>query len=370
MTQSEKEQWGKLFGLADRIWRLSPWGWCRPGECFGIWPVGRDEPCIAIFCEGVDTKTRIIRYALGWQAFFDFLTRAQSQTKPVATWMLEIPMLELLYLNGRMLFAQEKVLLDSLKRPFDSDKNDVPVFRSIKPGYHPWLPDAVERVTLEQLLYQTYGMILRLEEQPDLLLGERGKLLILRQGSDGLWKDEWVAPPRFEEEGVEIRLKAELLEKLKRQPLKPVTIQLNLQFMPILVGVELKRPSGTPGADHPEVVPVPAAEAPRPSTAYMLIAVDVKSGDVFYEGLLHATEGIAKMWGEVPERILELFDQIGGCPEAIEVSGERMTNLLRSLEVYLPFKMVLRERLKLLDAVADQLSRKLLKRMSDGPEKG
>jgi hypothetical protein len=61
----------------------------------------------------------------------------------------------------------------------------------------------------------------------------------------------------------------------------------------------------------------------------VLLAVNAESGLIVSGELFQATEGVAQMWAEIPGHLLQLFERIGGCPQTIEICGDRMANLLR-----------------------------------------
>ena len=333
MTRPEKAQWLRLYELADRLDRLTPWEWMSVADCFGLSLPGMEEPCFAVF--GGQPKTfRHVRFLMGWRAFYDLMTRVADTSKQTPTWLLEIPMLELLFVNEEMLFEHEKAFLAKLGRMPEAGQV-VPIFRTITPGYHPWLPDAGERALLEAALYQAFGMAMRVESDGMLLKSRIPREVLLRvRDAQGEWHDTWSAVKQLSDMEVEVRLGVKPLQALAEKKLWPMTVQLDLVFSPLTIGVEGK----------------------RPKTAYILLVVDAVSGMIIAEELFQATKGIAQMWAEIPERLLEIFARLGGCPESIEVCSDRMANLLRPLGEMIPFKMVRRERLAALEKAREKLA--------------
>ena len=343
MTRQDKAQWQRLYALAERLDKLDPWQWMGAADCFGMMLPGMDEPCFAVF--GGQSKTyRNVRFLIGWKAFFDLVTRLADPSKQVATWLLEIRMIELLFVSEDLLFEHEQKLLGALKRTADSTCG-TPVFRSIIPGYHPWLPDAQERGMLEAALYQAFGMAMRVESDGQLLKKRFPREILMRkQDAQGMWQDTWSPVKAVGDEEVEVRIESKRLQEFKAKPLRPVTVQLDLVFTPLTI-----RPDGQ-----------------RPQTAYVLLAVDAGTGLIIAGDLLQATEGISQMWAQIPERLLEIFDRLGGCPATIEINGDRMANLLRPLGEFLPFKMVRRERLAMLEKARENLSEYMIKKETKG----
>ena len=333
MTVEERDQWQRLYALADRLGQLDPWQWMSAADCFGVAVPGWDEPCFVVF--GGESKSfRSVRFLLGWKSLYELVTRIADPAKQVATWLLEIRMVELLYVSGNLLFEHELPVLQAVNRKA-GDTCASPVFRSVIPGYHPWLPDAKERELLETVLYQAFGMAMRVEADALLLKGRFPQEILIRKKDErGVWQDARSPVKEIGDEEVEVRIDTKRLQGVKEKPLKPFAMQLDLVFTPLRL-----LPDGT-----------------RPQTAYVILGVDAESGFIVAGELLQATEGIAKMWSQIPGKLLQIFEQIGGCPETIEVCADRMANLLRPLGEYLPFKMVRREKLAMLERAREHLS--------------
>jgi hypothetical protein len=169
-----------------------------------------------------------------------------------------------------------------------------------------------------------------------MLLKERfpRDIMMRTQDAKGLWQDTWAPVKEIGDEEVEVRINSKRLQGLRSLPLKMVKLQVDLVFTPLKV-----LPDGT-----------------RPQTAYVLLAVDAQSGFIVAGEVLQATAGIAEMWSQIPGRLLQIFEQLGGCPEVIEIHADRMASLLRPLGEYLPFKMVRHEKLAMLESARENLS--------------
>lgn len=333
MTLDQRNQWRRLYALADKLDRMDPWEWMGATDCFGVEVPGLDEPCFVLF-GGQSKAFRHIRFLLGWKAFYDLVTKLADPSKQVATWLLEIRMIELLFVSEDLLFEHEKVFLKKLRRPV-GEACSIPVFRSIIPGYHPWLPDEREVQLMEGVLYQTFGMAMRVEADSGLLrVRFPAEILVRKQDPAGEWHDAWVKVKDIGDEEVEVRIESNRLLALGRMPMQSLTIQLDLVFTPL------------------KILP----DGKRPQTAYVLLAVDAKSGFILAGDLLQATDGIASMWAQIPERLLKIFERQGGCPEVIEIGNDRMANLLRPLSEHLPFRMVRRQKLGMLENAREHLS--------------
>ena len=332
ISSEDKALWRELYGLAKRIDELNPWQWMGVADCFGISLPDMREPCFVTF-NGESGKLRSVRMLLGWKALYDFMTKISDDASEGEPWLLEIRMIELFFANDGLIFKHEQDFLKSMRIKVSAEFK-TPVFRSIIPGYQPWLPDQAERALISTALYQAYGMAMRVENDA-MLLKEHlpGQVLIRKQDNDGEWQEAWVPMRQIADEEVEVSIASNLLGALNKKPMIPVSIQIDLAFMPMTI-----QPGGQ-----------------RPQTAYVLLAVDTDNGMILSGEIMQATEGIAAMWGQVPARLLAIFKKLGGCPEVIEIKSDRMANLLRPLEEFLPFKMVRRERLGMLAKAFESL---------------
>jgi len=333
ITKEARASWLRLYETVDRIDRLSPWPWMEPASCFGVAVPDMEEPCFVLFGEP-GREMRAIRILLGWKAFYEMMTRLADPAKQGVAWLLEIRMIEVLCAPEPLLFQHERDFLRAIRREPDG-KGEWTIFRSIVPGYHPWLPDAKERKLLEDVLYQAFGMALRVEADPGMLRSRFPREILIRT-SDGKggWRDVWSRVKELSGEEIEVRIESRRLQALAAKPTCPVTLQVDLLFTPFSI---------QPGRE-------------RPQTAYVLLAVDAQSGLIHCGELFQAIGGIAAMWSEIPDRLIALFERLGGCPDAIEVRGDRMANLMRPLTEFLPFKLVRREHLKMLDEARVGLS--------------
>ncbi|MEI7902897.1 MAG: hypothetical protein WCK89_21845, partial [bacterium] len=203
MTRQEKAQWQRLYAMAGRLDQIDAWQWMGIADCFGVEVPGWDEPCFVIF-GGQSKAYRNVRFLLGWKAFYNLVTLLADPAKQVPAWLLEIRMLELSFVSGDLLFEHEQKLLATLKRQADATCA-TPVFRSIIPGYHPWLPENRERDLLEVVLYQALGMAMRVEAD-DLLLKTRfpREILMRKPEAQGVWKDVWSPVKEVGDEEVDV----------------------------------------------------------------------------------------------------------------------------------------------------------------------
>ena len=127
LSSSAEARWQRLFALAARLDELCPWEWMGVADCFGLLFPEQKEPCFVVF--GGSPKTfRHVRFLMGWKAFYDMITRLAAPSKQTPTWLLEIPMIEMLFVEPASLFDHEREFYEALERPLKSGPDNV-VFR-------------------------------------------------------------------------------------------------------------------------------------------------------------------------------------------------------------------------------------------------
>lgn len=332
MAKYKIEGWRGLYRLAEQLDRLDPWGWMEVPDCFGIAIPGWDEPAFMLL-SGESESYRSARLLMGWKPVYNFIARIANPKMQTPGWLWEIPMLELQFMTPELLFDFE-VTHHKRYGIKPDDKGFTPTFRSIRPGYHPWRMELAERRLMEHALYQLLGMALRIEREPQMLSGRFPREVLIRtMDESGVWSDVWERVKSLQSEEVEVDLAGDWMRRLVDGPTQPMTVQVDLLFTPLRLRYSAGR---------------------RPQTAYILMVVESSSGFILRGELMQACDGVPEMWSRIPEVLLRTFDRMGGCPEAVEVSSERMAELLRPLTELLPFKMVWRKKLdKVEQAQAD-----------------
>ncbi len=337
MRKVERNQWLRLYQLADKIKALKAWEWMGIQDCFGVMTNEMHEPCTVLFCNS-ESSGFDIRFMIGWKSFYDMVIHLAKPALQEPSFLLELRFVNLLFLESAQMGEHEQAVLDAIGRKPDAEGKS-PVFRSFIPGYHPWQPDSHERDLLEDAMYQTLGMVLRVESNGDLLKPRfPHELLIREKRESGEWHDRWVRVKNPVNEEVEVSVEKRRIYALRGKPLLPITVQMDLILTSLAVQTLKNK---------------------RPQTTYVLLLVDVSSGKIYSGELMHATEGVPQMWGHIPERLLSIFEQMNGCPSTIELRSDRMANLMRPLSELLSFKMVRRERLSVLEYVAEGLNASL-----------
>lgn len=340
----EKEQWLDLYRFSKKVVRMNPWASWGPSDVFAVWPRGEKEPYFVTTMHVDDSKALFLRFIRGWKSFFKYCYGLSNKADFDASWMLELPMFEMAVLKSNLLFPIEHAFYRAIGLHVPAKNRRGLVFRKLEQGYQPWLPQTHEVPLLKKLVYQTLGIALRLESQPQLLSEslQKREVLTLREQKDGTWKEGLLPSPDKVEESIMLDVQENLLRELKKRPLSPEGIQLDLVYLS-----QITNAHGEPGKNLEDL---DISRFPERQVAYyMLVAVGKTNQTIYNSPLLTAEKGVAKMWGDLHKPLFQLFQQIGGFPSSIEATGFRMPRLLRGFETTFPFKLVFRDRLDLLE---------------------
>lgn len=324
--------WSRLYDLADRLKKLSPWDWMGPADSFGVRLAGSDETGFVTFL-GQGADYRAIAVFRGWDAWRDALAARLAHDEP--GWMIETPQLQLAYFDRALITSVEAGIIRALGRRYRG-RQAWPVFRCHRVGYLPWTVDPDEAQWLAGVLHQAYGMAMRVESDPEWLPSRFPDAFLVRvQDRLGAWTDDWQSLPPAANAEIAISIDLGKVGRIKAAASQTRRLQVDLAITTAVVQ---------------------AAGETRPQTAYVLMVVDAETGRIEAGEILQATSGIEAMWAQVPDILLQVFLAMGGCPREIEVRTERMANVVRSLIELLPFRLTRREKLGYLEQAREGLN--------------
>ena len=201
------------------------------------------------------------------------------------------------------------------------------------PGYVP-IPvasDDPRRELCAKILWESYGIMLRLESEPGLPLKYAGeKAMFARvENAAGEWEDAALPIPDPRPQVEKVSLPTELLKKAKDLPMAE-NEHLEIDLM-LHLGLQTNEP--------------------RPRSAYLLGAVLADSGEkiIWRHASIDPENGLRGLWEGMPVQVLADIVNRGRIPGEITVRNGRMFRMLRPLMHDLPFKLSLRSRLSALE---------------------
>ena len=207
---------------------------------------------------------------------------------------------------------------------------------SHRPGFVPVRPSSIELAFLAPLLYECYGVMLRLEQEPDLPLtyAEKNALFARKESVPDVWCDGPLGMPKEEvinlEEHVAVDRRA--CEEAKVLPIFPKE-RWEIDFV---------------------MVPLYRTPGPDPRFLYLLAAVDAESGEKMVWEKMSVDgkpDGLKRLWEGHAQRLLDAIRKRGRVPGEIHVRSPRMARFLRPLGLHLPFKLVQHAKLPSLEGV-------------------
>ena len=217
-----------------------------------------------------------------------------------------------------------------------SAKGDVAELFVYEPGFVPRALTDAERTFLAPLLYECYGLMLRLDENPDLPLAyvKENSLFARKEVSENVWIDGPL--------------------KLPDESKHPYTEQVSLNTAKCKAAAKL--PIGRTEKWEVDFVMVPAYQTKESHSRflYVLAAVDAATGErrlwekMSVDG---KPNGLKRLWEGHAQRMLDRILALGHVPGAIHVRSQRVARFLRPLGLQLPFKLVQFSKLETLDAV-------------------
>lgn len=301
MSRTVEEIGAKMDALG--LWEtVAPYNWA-------VKPAGTAFPyfCSAFLENGGPVKVRFMMIE-GWQTLHDFVRTRVDSAYGYFSSPAEVPHFELM------------VLRDGGVRLFRHD-----------PGLVPAEASAAGREIAARVLWEAYGVMMRVENDRTLPLkfaGEKAVFARVETG-DGVWEDRplEIPDPRAIVEKVEFSV--ETVRRAKDLPFDSGSA----------VEVDFRLLTGVGTGDV------------RPRSVYVLAGVDGGTGKtLFYlQTTMPPDAGLKGMWESVPSKLLETLVGLGRIPGEIKLVSARFFRMLRPLCIELPVKLSMHDSLPSLE---------------------
>lgn len=198
-------------------------------------------------------------------------------------------------------------------------------------GYAPRAVSAQETPLVQKLLWQVYGVMMRLESDRNLPMRYAAeKAMFARvETSAGQWEDAPLEIPRPRAYVEKITFSREDAKAAQDLPFAgEMSVELDFRLIDGVVTAES-----------------------RARTVYVLAAVDSASGEAVFRRSVSVGEGGLKgLWESVPSQILKEFVRLGRVPGRIKLVSGRLFRMVRALCIELPFKLSLHDSLPALES--------------------
>ena len=283
---------------------LGLWDLLEPYN-FAVKPKGTVFPyfCTVLKDDRAAVRARFLMLE-GWQTLHDFVRTRFDRNFGFYLTPAEMPHFELI------------VLATGETRLFRHD-----------PGYVPQEANAAQKAFAARILWESYGVMLRVEADRTLPLRfvDEKAIFARVETAPGTWTDaplEIPDPPPYAER---VTFPTEAVKAAQDLPFaKDEALELDFR---LLTGVMTREP--------------------RPRCVYALRAVDAKTGEVAIDrrASVDPETGLRGLWEAMPGVVLDEIVRRGRVPGEIRLSSGRVFRLLRTLCLELPFKISLHDSL-------------------------
>ena len=293
------EEIGKRMD-ALRLWgALLPFNWA-------VKPSGTAFPyfCSVMAGDGAPVQIRFLMLE-GWQTLHDYVRTRDDANFGFYSTPAELPHLELVILKsgGMHLFRHDT-------------------------GYVPAVANGAQRELAAKILWESYGIMLRIESDPKLPMKFAGEKAVFARIEDppGKWSDAPLVipdPPPY-------------VEKIAigKDDIKAA------QDLPFASGEALE-------VDFRIVPGLQTSDGQRPRCVYQLIAADSATGakEIDLSVSVSPDGGLKSLWEAMPPQLLKALMRRGRIPGELRVKSGRVFRFLRPLCIELPFKLSLHDSL-------------------------
>ena len=327
-----------------KIKEFAPWEFLEEDDIFAVQNATTGELGFVRIMGAIGEHYAIAVY-LGEQGLYGFWDLQESPPDESSYQrFFNIPQLQASFEDRDMLHPEDRAILKKLGLTFRG-KNSWPMFRSFHPGFFPWYMDSKEALFLQYVLEQTLEFTKRCEDDFSLLIpGEDDDIYFLRKGTDQngtmVWEDSTlrIVPQQIKIKEVAVNMQA--MGTLKKTIQSDVTLEIDL----IMVREPLQDKKNT-----------------RPYYPYVLLVIDMDSGNILNFRLLLPLPSYESMWGTVPAEITSILAEIKLLPAKIMVSSDLLYELLLPVAQNLRFSLDLVDILPDIDDARDMLTDFMLK---------
>ena len=282
---------------------LGPYNWA-------VKPRGTAFPyfCTVLKGDGKPVKVRLLMLE-GWQTLHEYVHVRVDRNYGFYSTPIELPHFELVVLAG------------GARKVFRHDT-----------GYLPVEASPAQRDLAARMLWEAFGVMLRVETDPKLPMkfSDEQAIFARVEGADGKWADEPLVIPPSRPHVEKVSFRKELVRKAVDLPLVSAdSLEIDFRLLPNVMTRE-----------------------PRPRCVYGLIGVDGATGQKVIDSRvsMHPELGLKGLWETLPQQVLNELIRMGKVPGAIRLCSGRVFRFLRPLCMELPFKLSLHDALPKLEA--------------------
>lgn len=323
------QEWIALYQAAVNFKQVAAWEWMYDADLFGVRNPENSEIGYCCVMGNLGEHYALGVY-LGTEGLATYLQIQSGVFEPPDISALLIQKcLMASYEDREFLEQPDRALIKELGLKFRG-RNAWPLFRSYRPGYHPWFLTSAEARFLTIALEQTINVALRFKDDPQLLIPpHKGQYLVRvsEQRADGPhWSDQWLAPIPIKPDAVALPRPDELrIQRIKRT-------------------ITTRR--GAWETDYFRApTPIQEHKGERPYYPYMSLWVDHASGMILHTDMTPAADYRVAF----QQQFLDLIEKTRFLPKELYVKQPEAQALLASITAQLGIKLKSARALPMLD---------------------
>lgn len=332
-----------LYRKFDALMHMSSMKWFGVDDCFAIHPKGRAEPVFVHPISQSAPGNGGFFLIDGWAA--EALNRRIKHGMPHAkTRGHEVPYLLCAMAPANAISEEQRQL--AIEAGYDVEtRSVVPAFASFRPGWLPWRFTAAEVSLAVEILDQALGVLLRCESDKSIVYAKNpGVVWVRRRREDGGWDEGWTDYKPFVEPFADRQMEVpeNLIESVMKLPDDMPPVEFAFDCVPALSlrfgdSVKIRGEGGRMPMGYFFAF-CPHGDSVKP--------VEIKDNGVFYPA-----NDLGSLRKFFPNAIARFFLEKGRRSKEILVSSGRMMEILRPLQMRIPFKMTFHEKLPNYDAL-------------------
>ena len=303
--------------IAEKIARLDSWESAYPSN-WAVKPAGGETFFVsAVKGEVPEIKVRLM-LVRGWEAFTKIQLLRRNPAAVLAFTPGDVEHDEVIY-----------------------QKDGSITFVSFFPGFVPETADDVTAQGVVKTLWETFGLLMRCEEDPELpgSFASEKAMFCREEYEPGRWRD---APCPIPENPIKFERRISL-DNAKIAKAKTLEMRKDAAWEIAFTAI-------------PQLI----TKDEKPRICYLFAAADAAGGkgvfaQVFSVPPARLPDGLAKIWEHLAQETLDRILAAGFAPSEIHVSDIRLLNMMRPLGMNLPFKMTVKRRTPAVDAYIDAL---------------
>lgn len=325
------QEWKDLYEAAIEFKKIECWDWMWDTDIFGVQNPVTGETGYCCVMGGAGEHFALAVYQ-GSEGLNGYLSLQSGENYPSLEDILSLQKLLMASFEDRDLLQKEDI---KLIKKFDlkfSGPNSWPLFRSYRPGCHPWYLTGEEARYLTLCLWQAVDVSLRFKDDPEMLTPPTENRYLVRvpkkdnKDNTGLsWRDMWIEPLPLQKAEIIVEPVDEVrLEKIKRRiPDRQGVWEVDYFYYP------------SPIRDKEE----------RPYYPYITLWVDQHSGFI----LSHYLAKPAESMSEFQRNFFKLAEKRKILPREILVKREETLKLLEPITSELGINLRRVKKLKMLE---------------------